>query len=107
MLVHAHKQGSCSTFLHTENRNLFFFSVHLTVPISRTVEGEGWRGVSAAVWPHHADGQGTAHMLTEHYMSLSTSLCSPVRNINVPNSICRVQSYFLDEQCQHVSVMDD
>lgn len=31
----------------------------------------------------------------------------PERNINDPNSICRSQSYFLDEQCRHFCVMDD
>lgn len=75
----------------------------------------GGVGVIAAVGLHHTDGLGPVHMLTEHYTSLSTSLCrappectgAPEWNINDPNSICGSQSYFLDEQCRHFCVMDD
>lgn len=53
-------------------------------------------GVIAAVGLHHTDGLGRVHMLTEHYTSLSTSLCrAPPECTGAPSGILTIPIQFV------------
>lgn len=65
----------------------------LTVLVS-SVKGGG-RGIIAAVGPFHTDGRGPAHMLTEHYTSLSPSPCrAPPECTGAPSGILMIPIQF-------------
>lgn len=56
----------------------------------------GGVGVIAAVGLHHTDGLGPVYMLTEHYTSLSTSLCrAPPECTGAPSGILTIPIQFV------------
>lgn len=58
-------------------------------------------------WTQRICWQNIIHLSPLPRAEPRPSAQGPEWNINVPNSICRSQSYFLDEQCRHFCVMDD
>lgn len=118
--IHTYMNHTCIPHTQVLHRELFLLLSHSGALHCTGFQGsEGGRGGAEGVllllWGPITQMDRAQHICWQNIIRLSplprvepcASAKGPERNINVPNSICRSQSYFLDEQCRHFCVMDD